>query len=128
MLGDLGIPCAPGSTLFKYFYLQNKIDEYLHYLRHNGFERIEINRGTVEIADSDYYYLVHRFSSEFHVMSEVGFKSAALSDQMTDMDWLQGCQLSIDAGAKFVILEACESGTAGVVGGHGEIKTPMLNS
>jgi phosphosulfolactate synthase (CoM biosynthesis protein A) len=39
MLGDLVIPCAPGGTLFKYFYLQNKIDKYLHYLRHNGFER-----------------------------------------------------------------------------------------
>ena len=61
-------------------------------------------------------------------MSEVRFKSAALSDQMNDMDWLQGCQLSIDAGEKFVILEARESGTAGVVGGNGEIKTPMLNS
>ena len=66
MLGGLGIPCAPGGTLFEYFYLQNKIDKYLHYLRHYGFERIEINRGTVEIADSDYYDLVHGFSSEFH--------------------------------------------------------------
>ena len=127
MLEDLGIPCTPGGTLFEYFYLQNNIEKYLHFLRQNSFEWIEISRGTVEIPDSEYYDLVHRFSTEFYVMSEVGFKSAALSDQMTDLDWLQSCQLSIGAGAKLVILEARESGTAGVVGENGEVKTSMLN-
>ena len=127
LLDSLNIPCIPGGTLFEYFYHRNDIDTYINFVRQNRFQWIELSRGTVSIPDNEYHDLVNRLSHEFNVMSEIGFKSADRSDLMTDSDWLVACQQSLAAGAKLLVLEARESGSAGVVDKNGDIKSSMLN-
>ena len=127
LLDNLGIPCVPGGTLFEYFYHRNDIEAYINFVRQNRFQWIELSRGTVTIPDSEYHDLVNNLSDEFNVMSEIGFKSADRSDLMSDSDWLDACQQSLAAGAHLLVLEARESGSAGVVDKNGNIKSSMLN-
>ena len=127
LLDNLGIPCLPGGTLFEYFYLRNDVNAYIDFLRQNNFKWVELSRGTISIPDSEYHSFLNLFSQEFNVMSEVGYKSPDRSDSMSDSDWLEGCQLSLAAGAKLIVLEARESGSAGVVDKNGDIKSSMLD-
>lgn len=127
LLDNLDIPCLPGGTLFEYFYLRDDVNAYIKFLRQNNFEWVELSRGTISIPDSEYHNLVNMFSQEFNVMSEIGYKSADRSDLMSDSDWLEGCQLSLAAGAKLIVLEARESGSAGIVDKNGDIKSSMLD-
>lgn len=127
LLDNLGIPCVPGGTLFEYFYHRNDVEAYINFVRQNRFQWIELSRGTVTIPNTEYHDLVNNLSDEFNVMSEIGFKSADRSDLMSDSDWLDACQQSLAAGADLLVLEARESGSAGIVDKNGNIKSSMLN-
>ena len=120
------IKSTPGGTLFEYFYQKNDLKGFHELLKRLNFDSVELSRGTIAISDAEYSKLISQFSSDFTVYSEVGFKSPELSDQMSPADWIRSCQLSLDAGAEIVILEARESGTAGIVDQNGMIKTPLL--
>ena len=120
------IVSTPGGTLFEYFYQKNDLQSFRDLLKEFNFHAVELSRGTVSISDKEYAKLISQFSTDFRVFSEVGFKSPELSDQMSPSDWIRSCQHSLDAGAEMVILEARESGTAGIVDQDGMIKTPLL--
>ena len=126
LLKEKKIPFNPGGTLFEYFYSRNKLDEYNNFLEKNGFEWIELSRGSIWIEDTEYSNLLENYSSQYSVLSEIGYKSITKSDQMTSNDWVQSCQMSIDYGADLVVIEARESGTAGIVDKNGEIKDQTI--
>ena len=126
LLDSHNIISSPGGTLFEYFYQKNDLPAFRKLLDQWNFKSVELSRGTISISDNEYADLIAQFSSDFTVFSEVGFKSPELSDQMSPGDWLHSCKLSLDAGAQLVILEARESGTAGIVDRDGLIKTPLL--
>ena len=126
LLDQYKIKSTPGGTLFEYFYQQNDLNSFRDLLKRWDFCSVELSRGTITISDVEYSNLINQFSADFTVYSEGGFKCAELSDQMSPSDWIRSCQLSLDAGAEFVILEARESGTAGIVDKDGIIKTPLL--
>lgn len=116
----------PGGTLFEYYYNKKRLDMYNDFLQLNGFEWIEISRGTVLIEDSEYYGLIRKYSADYKVLSEIGSKSAMRSDKMSAIDWVKGCERSLDAGAKAVVIEARESGTAGIVDRKGLLKGDII--
>mgnify|MGYP006219402713 FL=1 len=126
LLDQYNIVSTPGGTLFEYFYQKNDLPAFRKLLAQWNFKSVELSRGTISISDNEYADLIDQFSADFTVFSEVGFKSPELSDQMSLSDWVHSCQLSLDAGAQLVILEARESGTAGIVDRDGLIKTPLL--
>lgn len=126
LLDEFNIKCTPGGTLFEYFYQKNDLNSFSDLLKRWDFNSVELSRGTITISDNEYTDLINKYATDFTVYSEVGFKSPELSDQMSPSDWIRSCQLSLDAGADFVILEARESGTAGIVDKDGIIKTPLL--
>lgn len=45
---------------------------------------------------------------------------------MSAMDWETGCERSLQAGAKMVVIEARETGTAGIVGRNGLLKGDII--
>ena len=85
-----------------------------------------MSRGTIWIEDAEYSHIIKDYSSQYSVLSEIGYKSTTKSDQMTSNDWVQSCQMSIDYGADLVVIEARESGTAGIVDKNGEIKDQTI--
>ena len=126
LLKSKSIGFSPGGTLFEYFYNKKQLNKYNEFLRLHNFEWVELSRGTICIKDSDYYSLIKEYSAHYKVLSEIGYKSAINSDNMSTMDWVSGCERSLEAGASLVIIEARETGTAGIIDRNGLIKSDII--
>ena len=127
LLNQFDISFNPGGTLFEYFYFKDKLDEYEDFIDRHGFQWIELSRGTISICDDEYKTLINHFSKKYKLFSEVGFKSVERSDSMCPSDWLESCKLSLEAGADIIVIEARETGTAGIVDKDGNIKMETID-
>ncbi len=117
-----------GGTMFEYFYNKNKLLTFKEYLKSHNLKWVELSRGTIDIPDQEYYELVTEYSEDFNVMSEVGRKNDIKFPLLTSKDWINQSLSSLKAGAKFVILETRESGTAGIANQDGTLKKDIINN
>lgn len=113
-----------GGTLFEKCYYQNKIPEYLTYLRDLGIEWVEISNGTLDIPLRERLQLVSQLKKDFHVVGEVGSKDP--NQEMSISEWAEEIQLFLDAGCDYVITEGRDSGTAGIYEKCGSIKSDLI--
>lgn len=114
-----------GGTLFEKCYYQNKLPEYLAYLRHLGIDWIEISNGTLDISLDKRLDLIEWFKKDFHVIAEVGSKDA--KKEMPISEWKNEIQLLLEAGADYVITEGRDSGTSGIYERNGNIKSGLIS-
>ncbi len=120
-----GVQVYFGGTLFEKFYHQNKLDEFLKFLDSNGINMLEVSTGTVDINIEERCGLVDRLSKNYTVLSEVGSKDADAI--MPPSQWIGEIKSLLDAGAKYVITEGRDSGTAGIYRPSGEIRTGLVS-
>ncbi len=114
-----------GGTLFEKCYYQNKVSDYLKYLRNLGIEWIEISNGTFDISLEERLLLISQLKDEFHVIAEVGSKDT--SKEMPISDWKYEIQLLLQAGCEYVITEGRDSGTSGIYEKNGEMKSDLIS-
>lgn len=114
-----------GGTLFEKFLAQNKIEDYLAYLRHHGVDWIEISTGILDLPLEYRLELVERAHREFTVVAEVGSKDRDAI--MAPSEWIREISAFLDAGCRYVITEGRDSGTAGVYRPSGEIRTGLIS-
>lgn len=126
LLNQFEINFNPGGTLFEYFYSKGKLNEYEDFIERHGFQWLELSRGTISINDDEYISFIKYFSTKYKLFSEVGSKSVVESDNMCPTDWLDSCRLSLEAGADTIVIEARETGTAGIVDKDGNIKMEII--
>ncbi|MFB5192910.1 phosphosulfolactate synthase [Alicyclobacillus fastidiosus] len=103
-----------GGTLFEKFYIQGKVGDYHSYCRQYGCRYVEISNGTVPMSNRQKEEFIKLFANEFQVLSEVGYKDADQSNQLSPDEWLDFIEEDLAAGAFKVITEARESGTSGI--------------
>lgn len=115
-----------GGTLFEVFYQQGQVDQYYQYCRNAGCAYVEISNGTVDLSPHDKAQFIRDFSSEFKVLSEVGFKDNDRSLRMHPALWIEYLKADLAAGAVKVITEARESGTGGVCRADGEVRYGLI--
>ena len=113
-----------GGTLFEKSYFQNKIPEYLSYLRNLGIEWIEVSNGTLEIPLRERLQIISELKDEFQVIAEVGSKDA--DKEMPISEWREEINLLLNAGCKYVITEGRDSGTSGIYEKCGTIKIDLI--
>ncbi|MBS4220674.1 phosphosulfolactate synthase [Bacillus sp. FJAT-49711] len=113
-----------GGTFFEKCYFQNKISEYLNYLKQLGIDYIEISTGTLDIPIQERLNLISRLVDDFHVIAEVGSKD--INNQIPISEWKEEIELLLNAGCKYVITEGRDSGTAGIYDKNGNIKTNLI--
>lgn len=113
-----------GGTLFEKCYYQNKIPEYLTFLRELGIDWIEVSNGTLDIPLRERLQLVSGFTNEFHVIAEVGSKDA--SNEMPIFEWREEIKEFLEAGCDYVITEGRDSGTSGIYEKCGKIKSDLI--
>ena len=113
-----------GGTLFEKCYYQNKIPEYLGFLRHLGIEWIEISNGTLDIPIQERLKLINRLVKEFHVIAEVGSKDIGID--MPISAWREEISLFLEAGCDYVITEGRDSGTAGIYERDGNVRSNLI--
>ena len=120
-----GVQVYFGGTLFEKFYHQNKLDEFLKFLDSNGINMLEVSTGTVDINIEERCGLVDRLSKNYTVLSEVGSKDEDAI--LPPSQWIGEIKSLLDAGAKYVITEGRDSGTAGIYRPSGEIRTGLVS-
>jgi len=112
-----------GGTLFEKAYLQNKIDDYLLYLKRLDVEWVEISTGVLAIPIEERIRFVERINRDFYVIGEVGSKEL---EKNNEIDWVMEMNALIDAGCQYVTAEGRDSGTAGIYQKNGNVNKEIL--
>lgn len=126
ILKELNIPFFFGGTLFEKFFNQGKLDNYFSFCKEIGCSTIEVSDGTVEISAEDRESIISEIKSDFEVLSEVGFKDQERSQNLSPTKWIALIEKDIESGAKYVILEARESGSSGICRPNGEVRYGLI--
>jgi phosphosulfolactate synthase len=122
----LQIDCWVGGTAFEMAWQEGKLDDYLAWLRQLGLTRVEISDGTVSLPASERQRLIQDLRSAFGIIAEIGKKDVHIEPDAAA--WIALARADLAAAADFVIFEGRESGTAGVYGGEGEIRSDLLGA
>ncbi|WP_338472203.1 phosphosulfolactate synthase [Niallia sp. XMNu-256] len=121
---EYGIKTYCGGTLFEKSYMQNKVEEYLRWLKTLGFQWVEISNGTFPISLEERCEIISKVKQDFNVLAEVGSKDT--ESEMSLSQWKnEMCQL-FEAGSKYVITEGRDSGTSGIYQKNGSIKKNLI--
>lgn len=113
-----------GGTLFEKFYSQNKLEEYLYYLKDHQINIIEVSTGTVDITLKERTSIIRELKDNFQVLAEVGSKDQ--EHIMAPSVWIDEINSLIEAGATYVITEGRDSGTAGLYRKSGELREGLF--
>lgn len=125
-LRENGVDFYFGGTLFEKFVLSNRADEWCRICHDAGANTVEISNGAIALSNDDKAEYIRRFSGEFTVISEVGFKDPERSERLPPNRWIEFIQQDLDAGAKLVIAEARESGSSGICRPNGELRYGLI--
>ena len=120
-----GIPVVLGGTLTELAIRQGRMEGLVDWLRELGLRHVEISDGTIALEPADKRELIERLSGEFVVLGEVGNKDADFI--MAPYVWVEQIQRDLQAGAWKVIMEARESGNAGIYRADGEPRTGLID-
>ena len=120
-----GIPVVLGGTLTELAIRQGRMEGLVDWLRELGLRHVEISDGTIALEPDDKRELIERLSGEFVVLGEVGNKDADFI--MAPYVWVEQIERDLQAGAWKVIMEARESGNAGIYRADGEPRTGLID-
>lgn len=121
------IVVSNGGTFLEIAYHQNKVEEFLEYCRHLGLEAIEVSNGILDMSRQVKAGIIRKaVSMGFFVMSEVGKKDPSEDHRLSLQDRVGEAKSDLDAGARFIIIEAREGGRSlGVYDDTGALKQEM---
>jgi len=103
-----------GGTLFEKFVLQSRFEGFRSFCHLHGCRWVEVSNGTITMSSAEKMAHVAALGRDFDVISEVGFKDAQRSGELTPDDWVEGIRGDLEAGASLVLTEARESGRSGI--------------
>jgi len=122
---EAGLKPYFGGTLFEAFYARGKVDDYLRLLDKYNLELAEISDGSIVMNHDEKCELIHRFSKERTIMSEVGSKDSGII--VSPGKWVKMMSKELEAGSWKVIAEGREAGNVGVFRPNGTAHTYLIN-
>ncbi|MHA6804821.1 phosphosulfolactate synthase [Salinifilum ghardaiensis] len=124
---DNGVDFYFGGTLFEKFLQRGRLDEWYKLCFDSGASTVEISNGSVDLTNAEKARHVSRFAEDFRVLSEVGFKDPARSQELSPQEWIDSIRRDLDAGASHVITEARESGSSGICSAGGDLRCELID-
>ncbi len=121
---EAGVEVCCGGSLFEVAFSRNRFEEYVAFLRDQGFRLVEISDGVIEIPAKQKLGIIEKLAKDFRVLSEVGSKDANVV--VAPYRWVQQIRAELEAGAWKVVTEGRESGTVGLYRQSGEIRTGLI--
>jgi phosphosulfolactate synthase len=122
LLRDAGVGFYFGGTLFEHAVWTGTLPDYLALVKRTGATHVEVSNGTIPMNQRDKAEYVRRLSEQWPVLSEVGYKDADRSAQLSPGEWVEALQQDLAAGASMVITEARESGHSGIAQADGHLR------
>lgn len=121
-----GIHLCPGGTLLEICDRQDRIDDYVRWLQRLGVTHVEVSNGALGMTIEHKRELIDRLAREFVVLSECGSKNPSV--HVVAGAWVAEMNGDLDAGASLLIAEARESGTVGLYGPDGRVRTELVDA
>ena len=122
---EAGVPVCLGGTLLEVVLRQNKLDEYVAWVKGLDVDHVEVSDGTIALEHDAKLDVIRRLAKEFTVLSEVGSKSEGVI--FAPKRWVEMIQKELEAGSWKVITEGRESGTVGVYHADGAVKEGLID-
>jgi phosphosulfolactate synthase len=119
-----GIPVCFGGTLTEAVIAQGKLNAFRRTLERLEIRHVEISNGVLEMSLEQKTAYIRELARDFVVLSEVGSKNADVV--VSPCRWLQEIKAELQAGAWKVIAEARESGTVGLYGKDGQVRSDLV--
>jgi len=121
-----GVAPCPGGTLLEIAALQDRVDAFLEWALECGFPFLEVSDGLDLLGAERKAALIRRVGSCVPVIAEVGTKDP--QPALTAGAWVELALADLDAGATWVITEGRESGTVGIYGPDGRVRTDVVEA
>lgn len=122
---EAGLKPYFGGTLFEAFYARGMVEDYLRLLDKYNLELAEISDGSIIMNHDEKCELIHKFSKERTIMSEVGSKDSGII--VSPGKWVKMMSKELEAGSWKVIAEGREAGNVGVFRPNGTAHTYLIN-
>lgn len=126
LLADSGVRACVGGTLLEVAWLQGRVEEFLAWAGETGFPLVEVSNGATGMPVADKRRLIEAAADRFTVLGEVGSKDPG--DPVSPEDWAKEAAADLDAGARWVIAEARESGTVGLYRPDGSVREDVVDA
>ena len=121
---DAGIPIYLGGTLFEWFAVRNRFDDYRKVLDQLKLDYVEVSDGSFMLPHEKKCEYISELAKDRTVLSEVGSKD--VEKIIPPYKWIELMNKELEAGAWKVIAEARESGTVGIYRGTGEVRSGLI--
>jgi phosphosulfolactate synthase len=128
VLREAGIGFFFGGTLFEHYLWSGQLDDFLALVERTEATHIEVSNGTIPLDQHGKAEYVRQMTRYRPVLSEVGYKDAERSAQLSPADWVSAIGEDLDAGATFVITETRESGRSGIARPDGHLRDEVLEA
>lgn len=120
------IPVYFGGLLFEAFVVRNQLNEFMKLLDKYQVSFIEISDGALDITHKQKCDYINHFSKMGTVISEIGSKDKDKVKVTPPYKWIELMQAELDAGSRYVIAEAKETGDVGLYRDSGEVREGLV--
>lgn len=121
------IPVYFGGLLFEAFVIRHQLNEFLKLIDQYQIDHVEISDGAINISHDKKCEYIREFSKTTTVISEIGSKDKDKVQVTPPYKWIQLMQAELDAGSKFLVAEAKETGTVGLYRDSGEVREGLVD-
>jgi phosphosulfolactate synthase len=121
-----GINICLGGTLLEICDSQGRITDYVRWLHRLGITHVEVSNGALDMPTKRKRELISMLAQEFQVLSECGSKNP--NQEVVSTAWVEEMNGDLAAGASLLIAEARESGTVGLYGSSGEVRSELVEA
>ena len=115
-----------GGLLFEAFVVRNQLNEFLKLIDTYHISHFEISDGAITISHQQKCNYIREFAKQGMVISEIGSKDKDGVRITPPYKWIELIEEELDAGSKFIIAEAKESGTEGLYRDSGEVREGLV--
>jgi phosphosulfolactate synthase len=120
------IPVYFGGLLFEAFVVRDQVADFIKLVETYKIDRIEVSDGTINITHQQKCDYIRQFCKTGTVISEVGSGDKDKVHVTPPYKWIELMQAELEAGSKYVVAEAQESGTAGIYRDSGEVREGLV--
>jgi phosphosulfolactate synthase len=120
------IPVYFGGLLFEAFVVRDQVADFTKLVESYKIDWIEISDGTINITHRQKCDYKRQFSKTGTVISEIGSGDKDRVHVTPPYKWIELMQAELEAGSKYVVAEAQESGTAGIYRDSGEVREGLV--
>ena len=121
------VKACPGGTLLEAAWCQGRVKSFLDWASGTGFDCVEVSRGASGLPAGAKREIIAAASSRgFEVFAEIGSKDP--SDTAQPADWVAEACRDIDSGASWLVAEGRESGTVGLYGADGLVRSDLVEA